>query len=136
MDFYDVLDQVVALLKQRGRASYRAIQMQFALDDATLEALKGELLYAYPHVRDDTGRGLIWISTDVPAEPEAASQPAISAPPSTPEAERRQLTVMFCDLVDSTPLAERLDPEDYREVVRAYQQTCATVIHRFDGHVA
>ena len=41
--------------------------------------------------------------------------------PRTPEAERRQLTVLFCDLVDSTALASQLDPEDLREVVRAYQ---------------
>jgi class 3 adenylate cyclase len=52
------------------------------------------------------------------------------------EAERRQLTVMFCDLVGSTPLAEQLDPEELREVVRTYQETCATVIHRFDGYIA
>jgi class 3 adenylate cyclase/predicted ATPase len=51
-------------------------------------------------------------------------------------AERRQLTVLFCDLVDSTALAGRLDPEDLREVVRAYQQTCTTVIQRFEGHIA
>jgi len=51
-------------------------------------------------------------------------------------AERRQLTVLFCDLVDSTALAGRLDPEDLRDVVRAYQQTCATVIQRFEGHIA
>jgi class 3 adenylate cyclase len=44
--------------------------------------------------------------------------------------------VLFCDLVDSTTLAGRLDPEDLREVVRAYQQTCATVIQRFEGHIA
>ena len=53
-----------------------------------------------------------------------------------PEAERRQLTVLFCDLVDSTVLAGQLDPEDFREVVRAYQATCADVIQRFDGHIA
>jgi class 3 adenylate cyclase len=53
-----------------------------------------------------------------------------------PEAERRQLTVLFCDLVDSTVLASRLDPEDLRDVVRAYQDTCAKVIARFDGHIA
>ena len=45
-----------------------------------------------------------------------------------PEAERRPLTVLFCDLVDSTRLASHLDPEDFREVVRAYHQTCAEVI--------
>ncbi|MBC8088274.1 MAG: AAA family ATPase [Phycisphaerae bacterium] len=50
--------------------------------------------------------------------------------------ERRQLTVMFCDLVGSTALAEQLDPEDLREVIRAYQQCAASVIERFDGHIA
>ena len=53
-----------------------------------------------------------------------------------PEAERRQLTVMFCDLVGSTPLSEQLDPETLREVVRAYQEVAGKVIRRFEGHVA
>src|SRR5262249_42532679 len=53
-----------------------------------------------------------------------------------PEAERRHLTVLFCDLVGSTALATRLDPEEYREVVRAYHQRCAAVIHQFDGYLA
>ncbi len=52
------------------------------------------------------------------------------------EAERRQLTVMFCDLVDSTVLSERLDPEDLREVIVAYQACCEAVIEQFDGYVA
>jgi class 3 adenylate cyclase len=52
------------------------------------------------------------------------------------EAERRQLTVLFCDLVGSTALAGQLDPEDWREVVRAYQTACAEVIGRFEGHIA
>jgi class 3 adenylate cyclase/predicted ATPase len=53
-----------------------------------------------------------------------------------PEAERRHLTVLFCDLVGSTVLTGHMDPEDYREVVRAYHQTCAEVLQRFDGYVA
>lgn len=52
------------------------------------------------------------------------------------EAERRQLTVLFCDLVDSTGLAAKLDPEDLREVMRAFQDTCAETIARFGGHIA
>src|SRR4030095_2397041 len=57
------------------------------------------------------------------------AEPALqSATPSRSEAERRQLTVMFCDLVDSTPLSQRLDPEELREVVSAYQGTCTTVV--------
>jgi class 3 adenylate cyclase/predicted ATPase len=52
------------------------------------------------------------------------------------EAERRQLTVMFCDLVGSTELSARLDPEDLREVMRHYQDTVAGLVARFEGHVA
>jgi class 3 adenylate cyclase len=52
------------------------------------------------------------------------------------DAERRQLTVLFCDLADSTVLARQLDPEDLRDVIQAYQATCAEVIQRFDGYIA
>jgi class 3 adenylate cyclase/predicted ATPase len=55
---------------------------------------------------------------------------------SSAEAERRQLTVMFCDLVGSTALSTRLDPEDYRDLIRAYQDACAGVVARFDGFIA
>ncbi len=51
-------------------------------------------------------------------------------------AERRQLTVMFCDLVDSTALAHRLDPEDFRELLSAFQQACESPIKRYNGYVA
>lgn len=52
------------------------------------------------------------------------------------EAERRQLTVMFCDLVGSTELSQRLDPEDLRQLVVSYQAACNAAIGRFDGYVA
>jgi class 3 adenylate cyclase/predicted ATPase len=51
-------------------------------------------------------------------------------------AQRRHMTVMFCDLVDSTPLAESLDAEDFREVLSGYQQACVRAIERFDGYTA
>jgi class 3 adenylate cyclase len=44
--------------------------------------------------------------------------------------------VLFCDLVDSTALSSQLDPEDWRDVVRAYQEVCAKVTTRYEGHVA
>jgi class 3 adenylate cyclase/predicted ATPase len=70
--------------------------------------------------------------------PEAQSprltSPAVELP--RPEGERRQLTVLFCDLVDSTALSTQLDPEELREVVRAYQRVCAEVIQRYEGYVA
>ncbi len=70
--------------------------------------------------------------------PEAPTSPHAEVParPPEPTAERRQLTVLFCDLVGSTELAARLDPEDLREVIRAYQDACAGAIVRFEGHVA
>jgi class 3 adenylate cyclase/tetratricopeptide (TPR) repeat protein len=52
------------------------------------------------------------------------------------KAQRRHLTVMFCDVVDSTALAERLDPEDFREVLSSFQGACASAIERFQGYVA
>src|SRR5438093_6281665 len=60
----------------------------------------------------------------------------VAGEPLAGEAERRQLTAMFCDLVDSTALSERLDPEELRDVVRAYQQVAVEVIERCAGHVA
>ena len=73
------------------------------------------------------------VRPDAPqAEPAVVSEPSRSAP----EAERRQLTVMFCDLADSTRLSQQLDAEDLREVVRAYQATAAAVIQQYAGHIA
>lgn len=59
------------------------------------------------------------------------------ARPSEPaSAERRQLTVMFCDLVGSTQLSQRLDPEELRRLIRNYQDACAGAVARYDGYVA
>src|SRR5215470_18839635 len=152
MTFDDVLEQVVTLLQRQGRVSYRALKMRFNLDDEYLDVLKEELLYVHP-VRDDEGRGLVWTGatesvkegvaqptqpTPQPAtqdQPSPAVTPPVTASPP-PDAERRQLTVMFCDLVDSTRLSSQLDPEDWRDVVRAYQRVCTDVIQRYDGHIA
>jgi class 3 adenylate cyclase/predicted ATPase len=63
-------------------------------------------------------------------------EPLASIREALPAAERRQLTVLFCDLVGSTALADQLDPEDFREVTVTWQTTCAEVIHHYDGHIA
>jgi class 3 adenylate cyclase len=143
MDFVAVVDQVIALLRQRGRVAYRTLKRQFQLDDEAIEDLKIELIDAQHLARDEQGSILVWLGEpgsplSPAATPEAArpQTPLASAAPSMPEAERRQLTVLFCDLVDSTMLASHLDPEDLREVVRAYQEACAKVIARFEGHIA
>jgi class 3 adenylate cyclase len=146
MTFDDMLEQVITLLKRQGRVSYRALKVRFQLDDDLLEAVKDELIYAKKLAVDEENRVLVWTgnveeTADTASPPNKTSQqPSQIKPPlpepHTPDAERRQLTVMFCDLVDSTALSGQLDPEDLREVVRAYQQVCSEVITRFDGHIA
>jgi class 3 adenylate cyclase/predicted ATPase len=141
MGFYEILDQVVDLLRRRGRVTYRALKREFQVDDAFLEDLKAEIIIAQRLAVDEQGAVLVWVG-------EAGTPPAPQADAHSPqgdlrvderrhpEAERRQLTVLFCDLVDSTVLAGQLDPEELREVVRAYQEACAKVIARFEGHIA
>src|SRR5262245_32014488 len=132
MDYEAVLIQVLALLQQEQRLSYRVLKRRLHLDDDLLEDLKEDLIYAKKLAVDEDGRVLVWVG-------EGAALPQTAPPPtvlSTPAAERRQLTVLFCDLVGSTALSAQLDPEDLREVVRAYQDTCTKVIARFDGHIA
>jgi len=68
------------------------------------------------------------------AEPATGSPMQASVPADV--AERRQLTVMFCDLVGSTALSAGLDPEDMRQVIRAYQDACSGVVARYDGYIA
>ena len=125
MTFEEVLDQALAMLQRRGRLTYRTLQLHFQLDDAHLEALKDELIYGQRLAVDEDGRVLVWTGgAEVPQPTPSPAPQGVTAPAAPPpDAERRQLTVLFCDLVDSTPLAGQLDPEDYRQVVRAYQAT-------------
>src|SRR5262249_6669024 len=65
-----------------------------------------------------------------------AEAPAVADLPRRADAERRQLTVMFCDLVGSTALSARLDPEDLREVIGAYHRAVTEIVGGFDGFVS
>ena len=159
MTFYEVLAQVMTLLQRHGRVSYRALKRQFDLDDAYVEDLKAELVEVHGLARDQDGTMLVWIGNATTApellpdplqalllpfhQPEPPLQtrtmPTTRPPASTSEgvgAELRQLTVMFCDLVDSTALSTQLDPEALREVILAYQGVCTDIIQRFEGHIA
>jgi hypothetical protein len=143
-----VLWLVRALLQHEGRVSYRTLREVFGFDEARLADVRAELLFTRCAM-DENGQGLAWIgraSVDSPLREItdthllAAAEDAVTPLPAltrvTPDAERRQLTVLFCDLVDSTSLSHGLDPEDLRQVVRAYQETAAEVIQRFEGHIA
>jgi TOMM system kinase/cyclase fusion protein len=140
MTFDEVLAQVQELLQQEQRVSYRGLKRRFALDDEYLEDLKEELIGAKQLATDEEGRFLVWTGdqepTATPPRPLSHRSPTPSAEPHPLEAERRQLTVMFCDLVGSTALSEQLDPEELRDVVRAYQQTSTAVIDHYEGHIA
>ena len=128
MTFEEILDQAMAMLQRRGRLTYSTLKRQFQLDDAALDDLKNELIEGQRVAVDERGNVLVWTGgTDVsphiappglqPGAPPDTSNahrtPSSPAPaaPTFPDAERRQLTILFCDLVDSTALASRLDPK-------------------------
>jgi class 3 adenylate cyclase len=152
MTFEEILDQAIAMLQRRGRTTYRTLQRQFDLDEDALNDLKAELLYAHPEVRDDAGRGLVW-SSDPSTAPPAASPPASPqdreplsyTPPylaekiftSRPalEGERKQVTVLFADLKDSTELIRSLDPEAAQQLLDPAIHCMMDAVHRFEGTV-
>src|SRR6266540_2543620 len=156
MTFDEVLDQVRELLQRRGRVTYRSLKLRYQLDDELLAGVTAELIKAERVAAEEDGEVLVWVgASPVPSStfqvPHSSHPPAsqtadagLRTPNSKPQTldanrdagERRQLTVMFCDLVGSTALSAQLDPEELREVVRAYQETCTEVIRRYDGHIA
>jgi predicted ATPase/class 3 adenylate cyclase len=152
MGFYEILDQVVNLLRQRGRVTYRALQREFQLDEDALADLKDELLYAHPEAHDDAGRGLVWSSTpdttSTVASPAASPQdraplaytPAylaeqILAARGTLEGERKQVTVLFADLKGSTELIADLDPEVAQRLLDPALHRMMEAVHRYEGTV-
>ena len=149
MDFLEVVKQARTALQSEGRVSYRTLKRQFALDDEALEDLKFELIEVRELATDKDDKMLVWAgdgetlpeeTVAQPANVPAAELPSLDQPgqteQETPAGERRQLTVMFCDLVGSTALSEQLDPEELQTVVRTYQEVSAQVIERYDGYIA
>ena len=152
MTFEEMLDQALAMLQRRGRVSYRALQLQFKLDDDQLEALTDELLYAHPQVVDDAGRGLIWTGTPEPVSaPSATPTPAQDRTPlsytpphlaekilhsrSALEGERKQVTVLFADLKGSMELLADRDPEEARQLLDPVLERMIEAVHRYEGTV-
>src|SRR5262249_39791863 len=148
----EILDQAIAMLQRRGRMTYRTLQRQFALDEDALNDLKDELLYAHPEIHDDAGRGLVW-SGDTSTAPPASSPPArpldraplsymppylaekILTSHSALEGERKQVTVLFADLKDSTELIRGLDPEAAQQLLDPALHHMMGAVYRFEGTV-
>jgi class 3 adenylate cyclase len=134
---------VVVWLRSLGLGKYEAIFRENDIDETVLPSLTHEnlkelgvasfghrvkLLDAIAALRSDA-------SGKAPSVDAATASNAISAQPED-RAERRQVTVMFSDLVGSTALSARMDPEDLREVISAYQKSVAETVQRFGGFVA
>ena len=148
MSFLEDIARARALLAENRRVSLRAIQREFGLDSETLDDFVEELVDVQ-QVADRDGSVLVFRSEHegvaaaagspsdepvaTPARPEA---PVPATAPAASAGERRQLTVLFCDLVDSTRISSMLDPEDWREIVQLYQKSATAIVERFGGHVA
>ena len=114
---------------------------RFVADVTPLSPTPSLEAVASPEVRDTLACTATTLPAALPSsgpasEPQARLEPPAPIREALPAAERRQLTVIFCDLVGSTALAAQLDPEDFREVTVTYQTTCAEMVHRYDGHIA
>ena len=148
MDFYEVLDQVLELLRQRGRVSYQALKRQFGLDDAYLEDLKIEIIKVHQLAADQDGAMLVWTggTTTGPEPAKTQERAPLSYTPrhlaekiltsrAALAGERKQVTVLFCDLANSTALAERLGPEAMHSLLNQFFELALGEVHRYEGTV-
>jgi class 3 adenylate cyclase/tetratricopeptide (TPR) repeat protein len=152
MTFDEILQQVIILLKRQGRVSYRALKRRFDLDDDYIEDLQEEILFAHPQVVDEGGRGLVWTGDTASAPPPASApakpqhEPPLAYTPShltekiltsraALEGERKQVTVLFADIKDSTELIKDLDPEAAQQLLDPAIHIMMEGVHRFEGTV-
>jgi hypothetical protein len=152
MTFDAILAQVLDLLQHQGRVAYRALKVRFNLDDDYLEALKDELIYARRLAVDEDGRVLVWTGATVSALPSATvpaevqDQAPLAYTPkhladkilttrSALEGERKQVTVLFCDIANSTPLAARLGPEAMHTLLNRFFEVALDEVHRYEGTI-
>ncbi len=163
MKIRTVLKKTVWRLLNEREISYQWLKLEMDLDDAKLEALRHELIQVRRWAVDRDGEFLVWAGSGPNAEPPnhvgtlppvklptsinqavsaspfetpASTVADVSVAPTSNDAERRPLTVMFCDLADSTELSTKLDPEDLQDVIRAYQNICTQLIQEYEGFVA
>jgi class 3 adenylate cyclase/predicted ATPase len=150
--FDEVLGQALEMLRRRGRMSYRALKAQFQLDDDLLDLLRDEIVEVHQLARDQEGKMLVWTGdTASPVVPPAAPapdhgrDPLTYTPPylaekiltsrSALEGERKQVTVLFADIKDSTELIKDLDPEAAQQLLDPALHIMMDAVHRFEGTV-
>jgi class 3 adenylate cyclase len=158
MTFEEIVDQAIDMVRRRGQVSYRMLKRQFALDDAGFEDLKDEILYSQSQIVDDAGRGFAWTGETAPEAPLPPASGPTSVPGADPqplpisytpqyltekiltsrsalEGERKQVTVLFADIKDSTELIRDLDPEDAQKLLDPAIHIMMESVHRFEGTV-
>ena len=156
MQFLSVLTLATALIRYQERVSCRTLKRVFELDDDALADLQHELVEVQGVAVEKDGGVLAWageqrVRPEVAAPQREPSEPVPdthrSGPAGLPpavrvvepvigDAERRQLTVMFCDLAGSTRMSAQLDPEDLQDVIRAYQDAATGAIRAYHGFLA
>src|SRR6202007_2071378 len=134
---------VVVWLRSLGLGRYEAVFRENDIDETVLPSLTHENLKelgvaSFGH-RVKLLDAIAALRSDASGKQRSVAPATTSSAPSAhPEdrAERRQVTVMFCDLVGSTALSARMDPEDLRDVISVYQKCVAETVQRFGGFVA
>jgi class 3 adenylate cyclase len=152
VNFVELVDQVIALLRQRGRVTYRTLQRQFQLDADALTDLVGELRYGHPDAIREDERGIVWTddASSPPPAPASLAEPAARAPlmytpphltdkilaaRPTLEGERKQVTVLFADLKGSMELLADRNPEEARQILDPVLDKMMAAVHRYEGTV-
>src|SRR5438034_6822217 len=125
-----------SLLRSLSLGQYEASFYENAIDDTVLPSLTAEDLKDLGVGIVGHRRKLLDAIAALRADASAKAPPPYDLPGSDRTAERRHVTVMFSDLVGSTALSARIDPEDMREIISAYQKCVAETVRRFDGFVA
>ncbi|MGE0258709.1 MAG: AAA family ATPase [Alphaproteobacteria bacterium] len=124
-------------LRGLGLTQYETVFREHAVDEAVLPSLTAQDLRDLGVVQVGHRRRLLNAIAELRASSQTAAEPFAPGPRAPPrEAERRQLTVMFCDLVGSTELSSRLDPEDLGEVIGAYHGTIANIVQQAGGYIS
>jgi class 3 adenylate cyclase len=152
MDYDAVLLQVLDLLQREKRLSYRALKRRLGLDDDDLEDLKEDLIYAKQLAVDEDGRVPVWTGASEAIPPPASSSgraldrtpltytaqhltERILASRAAIEGERKQVTILFADIKDSTELIKDLDPEGAQQLLDPALRHMMEAVHRYEGTV-
>jgi class 3 adenylate cyclase/tetratricopeptide (TPR) repeat protein len=158
MEYEELVGKVIELLQREKRVPYRALKRRFDLDDDYIDDLKIDLIEAKRLAIDENDRILVWIGAADTPPPPLSTPKLTSAPATAPErdplsytprhlaekiltsrsalaGERKQVTVLFCDLANSTAMAERIGPEHMQTLLNRFFALALEAVHRYEGTI-